>query len=197
MPNKQRKIIKTIPLVSALLLIGLTVVLVSTVTAQVIAFTNYLPIVMKPEPTPTPTRTPTATPTPTPTNTPTNTPTATIARTGKIDITKIIYDFTGTSQPNEYVEIKNIDTKAINLLNWRLHDYGDRHSFTFPDLVMQPGQICRIYTNVSTGLCGLSFGNDASIWNDGGDQATLLNYLNQVVDTYTYGSPQAASTDQE
>jgi len=114
-----------------------------------------------------------------------------------IDITTIVYDFDGTTQPNEYVEIKNIDTKAINLLDWRLHDYGDRHSFKFPQLVMQPGQICRIYTNVSTGLCELSYESGTSVWNDGGDQATLLNYLNQVVDTYTYGSPQSAQFDEE
>lgn len=196
MPNRDgrhRKIIKNIPLISILIWLGLTIVLVSTVTAQFGLFFNYLPVVMKPYPTPTPTRTPTVTPT----RTPTRTPTATIARTGNIDITTIVYDFDGTSQPNEYVEIKNVDNKAINLLDWRLHDYGDRHSFTFPQLVMQPNQVCRIYTNVDTGLCGLSFGNEASIWNDGGDQATLLNYLGQVVDTYTYGNPQSAMFDQE
>lgn len=195
-----------------LVLLALSLFVVSTTTAYVGPFYSFLPIVMKAEntstPTTTPTRTPTRTPTPTSTKTKTPTPTATrtktltptpppIARTGNIDISTIVYDFDGTSQPNEYVEIKNVDTKAINLLDWRLHDYGDKHSFTFPQLVMQPGQICRIYTNVNTGLCGLNFGNAASVWNDGGDLATLLNHLDQVVDTYTYGSPQAAQLEEE
>lgn len=43
-------------------------------------------------------------------------PVPTVARTGKNDITTIVYDFDGLPQPNKYVEIKNIDTKAINLL---------------------------------------------------------------------------------
>ena len=73
MPNRDgrhRKIIKNIPLISILIWLGLTIVLVSTVTAQFGLFFNYLPVVMKPYPTPTPTRTPTVTPTRTPTYTP-------------------------------------------------------------------------------------------------------------------------------
>jgi len=76
--------------VIGLLLLVISLSFISDVTAQTMNRT-YLPIIMKP-------------------------PVPTVARTGKNDITTIVYDFDGLPQPNKYVEIKNIDTKAINLL---------------------------------------------------------------------------------
>jgi hypothetical protein len=44
------------------------------------------------------------------------------------------------------VEIKNGDTKPIQLENWTLSDGAD-HVLTFPGFVFQPEQTCRVHTD--------------------------------------------------
>ena len=89
----------------------------------------------------------------------------------------------------EYVQIKNNNAFSINLLDWQLHDFGERHVFTFPNIVMTPGRTCRIYTNYLDGQCNLTFGLSRGVWNNDGDRATLKNYLGNIVHTYEYGIP--------
>jgi phosphatidylserine/phosphatidylglycerophosphate/cardiolipin synthase-like enzyme len=97
------------------------------------AFYNYLPLVMKIVPTPAPT------PDPTPTSHP--------PATGNVVITHIFYDgVKASAEPDEYVEIRNDDTVTIDLRNWTLRDEAN-HVFTFPYRLMQPGGVCRVYTN--------------------------------------------------
>lgn len=130
----------------------------------------FLPLVMKQE-------VPTPTPGPTPGYT---------ARTGNVQITTIVYNFPGTVQPGEYVEIINREALHVQLEGWRLSDIAS-HTFTFPSFNMQPGQVCRIYTNeYHPETCGFSFGNNLSIWNNGGDTATLRDYYGTVVSQYSY-----------
>ena len=47
---------------------------------------------------------------------------------------------------DEYVEFRNNDNRAIQLQGWTLRDEAN-HTFAFPSHVMQPGQVCRVYTN--------------------------------------------------
>jgi phosphatidylserine/phosphatidylglycerophosphate/cardiolipin synthase-like enzyme len=170
-------------------------------------FYNYLPLVMKiiPTPTPTPTATPTSTPTPTPTamptaaptstptdtptptNTPTAMPTSDPPSTGTVVITDIFYDgVEGSQEPDEYVEIRNDDSVAIQLQNWTLRDEAN-HAFTFPSYLMQPGQTCRIYTNENhPEWCGFSYGSGSAIWNNSGDCADLRDSSGSTIDTYSY-----------
>lgn len=159
-------------------------------------YSVYLPIIMKSEPpveptpeTPTPTTPTPVTPTPvtptppTPTE-PTPPPTAT---TGNIVIVSIFYDgVNGTAEPDEYVQIQNQDTKAIQVQNWTLRDVAN-HVFTFPNYVMQPGQSCRIYTNVyDQSTCGFTYGSGAAIWNNGGDTAYLRDSTGALISQRTY-----------
>lgn len=161
----------------------------------------YLPLVLRvfPPPTPTPTSTPTPSPTDTPTSTATNTPLPTETNTptptntpppgtaGNIVITNIFYDgIQGSQEPDEYVEIRNDDTKAIQLQGWTLRDVAN-HIYTFPNHVMQPGQVCRIYTNEShPEWCSFNYGNGSAIWNNGGDCAYLRDSTDTEIDTYCY-----------
>jgi phosphatidylserine/phosphatidylglycerophosphate/cardiolipin synthase-like enzyme len=151
----------------------------------------YLPLVLRvfPPPTPTPTNTPppTATNTPLPTYTPLPTDTPVPGTSGNIVITYIFYDgIQGSQEPDEYVEIRNDDTKAVQLSNWTLRDVAN-HVYTFPSHLMQPGQVCRIYTNENhPEWCGFNYGNGAAIWNNSGDCAYLRDSTDTLIDTYCY-----------
>jgi len=164
--------------------------------AALFDYTIFVPMVNKPLPptatftlTPSPTASvqPSFTFTPTRTFTPTSTftPTPNLA-IGNIDITSISYNGTGSTEPDEYVVIKNIDTHAIQLSSWTLRDSAD-HIYTFPTFLIAPQQICRIYTNQShPEYCGFNYGSGTAIWNNSGDCATLRNAQGTQVDQFCY-----------
>ena len=90
-------------------------------------------------------------------------------------------------ESDEYVEIKNFDNRVIRLGGWKLHDEGVKHTYIFPSYTMQPGQVCRVYTNENhPEWCGLNWGNGSAIWNNNGDEATLLDSSGAVIDTCSY-----------
>jgi len=107
--------------------------------------------------------------------------------TGNIVITSILYDgVQDPAEPDEYVEIRNDDTVAIRLSGWTLHDEAN-HVFTFPDQVMEPGQVCRVYTNENhSESCGFSYGSSSAIWNNSGDCAYLWDSAGTLIDMYCY-----------
>lgn len=192
-----------------IVLLGLLAIISFTATAQTpkIAFSVYLPLILRPQETPTPTiaptqtATPTLSPTPTFTSTQTLSPTPTFsstptqtatpttpppATTGDIRITTIFYDGSGTSEPDEFVEIRNYDTSFIQVQNWTLRDLAN-HIYTFPNFVMAPSQTCRIYTNeIHPDSCGFSYGSASAIWNNSGDTAYLRNSIGTLIYEYSY-----------
>lgn len=61
------------------------------------------------------------------------------------------------------------------------------HLFTFPGHVMQPGQVCRGYTDeYHTEWCGSSYGSGAAIWNNSGGCAYLPDVRGVPIDPYCY-----------
>lgn len=137
-------------------------------------------------PTPTATNAPTNTPLPTNTSTPVATATPGPQPTGNITIVSIHFDGTGSSEPDEYVVIRNDDNHGVQLQNWTLRDNAN-HVFTFPSYVMQPGETCRVYTNENhPEWCGFNYGSSSAIWNNGGDCAFLRNAGNALVDQFCY-----------
>lgn len=160
------------------------------VSAQELEPRGYLAVVVKPESTPTLTATPTPTseiiiPTRTPTSTPT--PTSEPPDPGDVNITTIFYDGTkGSAEPDEYVEIRNDGGSPVQLQGWTLRDEAN-HVFTFPPFQMQPGQVCRVYTNeVHPESCGFSYGSNSAIWNNSGDCADLRDSSGTLADRYCY-----------
>ncbi len=132
----------------------------------------------------TPTATATATPTATATATATNTPPP--GNTGDVVIIDIFVDGAGSSEPDEYVEIRNDDTSSIQLQGWTLRDIAN-HVYTFPSFVMTPGQVCRVYTNeIHPTWCSFNYGSGSAIWNNSGDCAYLRNSSNTLVDEFCY-----------
>jgi hypothetical protein len=106
--------------------------------------------------------------------------------TGNVQITSIFYDGSGTSEPDEYVVIKNMDMSPIQLNNWTLRDEAN-HVFTFPSYVIQPNQECRVYTNQDhPESCGFNYHNGAAIWNNTGDCGYLRDSSSTLIDEYCY-----------
>ena len=103
-----------------------------------------------------------------------------------VHITAIHFQGSGQSQPDEYVELRNDDAGAIQLQNWTLRNDGQR-IFVFPSFVMQPGQVCRVYTNeFHPEWCGFNYQSATPIWSDLGDCAFLKNRLEMPMDTRCY-----------
>jgi len=103
-----------------------------------------------------------------------------------IVITTIFYHGVIPQQPDEYVEIKNNDTFAIQLGNWTLSDAAN-HVFTFPSFVIQPGQVCRIYTNENhPEWCGFNYGSGLPIWSDTRGCGYLSNNQSKQIHQYCY-----------
>jgi competence protein ComEC len=107
--------------------------------------------------------------------------------TGNIIISSIFYDgLIGSTEPDEYVEIRNDDAHAIQIKGWKLHDNANT-TFTFPSFLMEPGQVCRVYTNqVEPDWCGFTYSSGSAIWNNGGDCAFLKDSENKLVSQVCY-----------
>jgi hypothetical protein len=92
----------------------------------------------------------------------------------------------GADQPDEYVEIRNADSQAVQLNGWTLRNA--RHQvFTFPDYLMQPGQVCRVYTNEKHAeWCGFNWGSASEVWEYANDCAYLRDGLGTLVDDFCY-----------
>lgn len=166
------------------IVLGLIIFIVGTpalANSPILNGTIFLPIVMKAMPTETPTAT--ATIVPTPTIPPTATPQPS---TPKIDINYVFSNGTGSSEPDEYVQIVNVGEGAVQLSGWKLSDIVN-HVFTFPPYVIQVNQTCRIYTNqIDQAYCSFSYGSSSPIWNNSGDCAYLRDANGQLIDSYCY-----------
>jgi len=169
-----------------------TIVVLSDGTSYsvLLDYSLYLPYVVyeiqTPVNTPTPTPTTPVPPTPQPTSTPTPTPTEGPATSGNVQIINIFFDGAGSQEPDEHVDIRNDDTRIIQLQNWTLRD-NENHVYTFPSFLMQPSQECRIYTNQShPEWCGFNYGSGSAIWNNSGDCAYLRDEQGNPIDEYCY-----------
>jgi micrococcal nuclease len=108
--------------------------------------------------------------------------------TENIVIIYIFYDgVEGDKEPDEYVEIRNDGSGSINLQGWTLVDKAD-HTYRFPDYTIEPGEVCRIYTNqIHEEWCGFSYGfTGSAIWNNSGDCAYLRDGSFSLIDDYCY-----------
>lgn len=170
--------------------------IVTTLAPSPTLTATQLTATFTPSPEPTLTSTPTDEPTSTPTVAPFSTPitvtltsteSASVPASGIVTILTIYFDGAGDKEPNEFVEICNDSGGPIQLKGWLLQDKA-RHVFVFPDFIMQPDQVCRIYTNeVHPESCGFSFVfSSSAIWNNGGDCAYLKDHEGNTVAEYCY-----------
>lgn len=105
------------------------------------------------------------------------TPTSPAASGGNVILQNIFFDGTkGRTEPDEYAEIANVGSDPVNLSGWNLNAGAKGQDFYFPDFTIQPGQVCRVYTNeVHPESCGFSFHSDQALWRNSGDCGYLYN----------------------
>jgi competence protein ComEC len=107
-----------------------------------------------------------------------------------VQITRVFYDgLVPRVESDEYVEITNLGTEAVDLAGWVLRDISEGYpSFTFPSYNLQPGQSIRVYTNeIHPEYGGFSFGFGKAIWNNSDpDTAALYNAQGQEVSRKSY-----------
>jgi hypothetical protein len=137
----------------------------------------------------------TLTATATPTTTVVATLTATAEASAGISTTIVISTvmYAGNpayNQADQYVEVQNRATIAIDLRDWVLKARVSARAYTFPNgFTMQPRQICRIYTNsppTNYNNCGtLSFYSPLPVWGTS-DSAYLYDRTGTLISTYTY-----------
>lgn len=128
--------------------------------------------------------------TPTATNTPfvfgtfsvTNTPAPT-ATEADVQILQILNAGVTSS---EQVDIQNTGDAVVSLQGWTLTD-GEDNVFTFPDLLLQSGQIIRIFTRVGQNTPAALYWNlTTAVW-ENGEVATLTDGSGQTQSTFTVG----------
>jgi hypothetical protein len=84
----------------------------------------------------------------------------------------------------EWVEISNIGSSDADLTGWVLED-GQNHTYTFLDFSLTAGAKVKVRTGVGEDSSEDLFWNrSSSIWNNGGDTATLMDAAGKIVSRY-------------
>lgn len=107
-----------------------------------------------------------------------------------VKITRIFYDgLAYRTEADEYVEITNLGSQAVDLKGWILKDISEGYpSLTFPSYTLQPGQKIRVYTNqVHSEYGGFSFRSGKAVWNNTiPDTAALFDAQGKEVSRLSY-----------
>jgi hypothetical protein len=84
----------------------------------------------------------------------------------------------------EWVEISNDGSSDADLTGWTLED-GQNHTYIFPDFGLTAGAKVKIRTGIGDDTSEDLFWNrSSSIWNNGGDTATLTDAEGNIVSRY-------------
>jgi micrococcal nuclease len=84
----------------------------------------------------------------------------------------------------EWVEISNLGSSDVSLAGWTLEDAQD-HSYSFPDFSLKAGANAKIRTGMGSDTEeDLFWKRGSSIWNNGGDVATLKDASGNIVSSY-------------
>jgi micrococcal nuclease len=96
-------------------------------------------------------------------------------------ISTVFYDgVVPTVESDEYVEVKNGGSSAINLKGYYIKGSKGTEIFTFSNLNLGSGESVKVYTNQGT----YSFGSSRAIWNNGGETAYLYRAEGVMVDEW-------------
>ncbi|MDQ2912285.1 MAG: S8 family serine peptidase [Chloroflexota bacterium] len=109
--------------------------------------------------------------------------------TANVVLTDVFFNGKASAaEPDEYVELQNQGTLPQDMNGWRIASVRGAQTYFFSGLTMQPGQICRLYTNeVHPEWCGLSWAKAGAQWNNAGDRANLSDATGKVVSSIGYG----------
>jgi hypothetical protein len=85
---------------------------------------------------------------------------------------------------DEWVEISNMGTVDVSLADWTLED-AQNHTYKFPDFSLPAGARAKVRTGVGADTAeDLYWNRSTSIWNNGGDVATLKDASGNVISHY-------------
>ena len=112
-------------------------------------------------------------------------------------IVKIFFDSPGspdklnpTSLNAEYVSIKNMTLKTLNLKGWKVVD-AQGHAYLFPSFLLGPGKIVALHSGTGINNAGNVYWKSGNfIWNNDTDTAILRHPNGTIVNRCKY--PNAA-----
>ena len=85
---------------------------------------------------------------------------------------------------DEWVEISNLGTADVSLAGWTLED-AQNHTYKFPDFSLKAGGVAKIRTGAGNDTSvDLFWNRSSSIWNNGGDVATLKDASGSIISCY-------------
>jgi tRNA U34 2-thiouridine synthase MnmA/TrmU len=93
------------------------------------------------------------------------------------------------SEADEYVRILNNTSQPVDISNWVLNEDNNELDFFFPDVTLEPGQSCLVYTDeIHEDSCGgTSWLSATPIWDNTQDCGYLFDSNGeQVGDPYCY-----------
>ncbi|MDY6771569.1 MAG: lamin tail domain-containing protein [Candidatus Nanohaloarchaea archaeon] len=102
-----------------------------------------------------------------------------------LDMVQRQLEITALDEEEEYVEIENTGPIAADLVNWTVSD-ASGNTYTFDGTELAPGESVRVYSDAAAEDCS---GHcwEATVWNNGGDTATLRNSEGKTMDSFSYG----------
>ena len=112
-----------------------------------------------------------------------------VQQSDNVQIAYIFYDgIVSRVESDEYIEIINRGTTAVNMNGWRINAGNPGQDYTFSGIELQPGQACKVYTNeIHSDSCGGgSFFSGQAIWNNKGDCGYLYSANGEQVDEQCY-----------
>jgi hypothetical protein len=85
--------------------------------------------------------------------------------------------------PNqEYVQITNKGTTAVNLKGWKIKDRGAKHTYVFPSYTLKAKSTVTLRSGLGKNTASTLYWNkNIFIWNNTGDTAYLYNALEKLV----------------
>ncbi len=108
------------------------------------------------------------------------------AGTADLRITEILPNPTD----REFIEIHNAGTQPVALQGFTIHDAAN-NTFTFGNRTLAPGARIVVWGGGADDALGPAW-SKASVWNNGGDTATLRDAAGTVLSTMSYGTNPAA-----
>lgn len=111
----------------------------------------------------------------------------------KIVIVRVKFDSDGNDLPvtnaklnDEYVIVKNTDTRTRTITNWTLRDVAN-HRYTFPATTIRSGASIRVFTGSGTNTASRRYMNRGYyVWNNTSDTAYLRNTTGGGGDTCSW-----------
>lgn len=106
---------------------------------------------------------------------------------GQMQIQTIFYNgVVSSKEPDEYVEFGNWTNCPTQLSGWQIADQSG-NAYLFPTFVIQPGQVCRLYTNEDhPEWCGFNWHKGNAVWSNSGECGSLMDPAGYLIDEYCY-----------